>query len=317
MQILTNAPVGSAEWKARRTGKLSASRVADALGHGRRTPLELWMELTGKVEPEDIGDKPWVIAGQRLESVVADWYADETGRVLQDSPGLLQDARLPFLVGTPDRLIPPQDQNPPGVLEIKTTNAFNRAAWETDNPPIDYQIQLQTYLRLTGCEWGSLACLIGGQEFVQRDQAIDPVFQEWLEEEITRFWELVQSDTPPDPRAKVAVSLPGRMAGPGSANVWAQGSPWPATPPTRPCRPPTSNVSSPTATRPPWPTTDYPWGRPGGSTTGSSPDSSPPAARRHCWMCPSRRGSTIWRSPWPMVKGRWPMSWPAPRTRCS
>lgn len=204
MQILTNAPVGSAEWKARRTGKLSASRVADALGHGRRTPLELWMELTGKVEPEDIGDKPWVIAGQRLESVVADWYADETGRVLQDSPGLIQDARLPFLVGTPDRLIPAQDQNPPGVLEIKTTNAFNRAAWETDNPPIDYQIQLQTYLRLTGCEWGSLACLIGGQEFVQRDQAIDPVFQEWLEEEITRFWELVQSDTPPDPRAKEA-----------------------------------------------------------------------------------------------------------------
>jgi predicted phage-related endonuclease len=105
---------------------------------------------------------------------------------------------MPYLTATLDRVIEPTDSTPEGVLEIKTTGAQNESDWETE-PPIYYLCQLQHQLLVTGMGWGSLAVLIGGQKFRYFDLPRNEDFCRFLIRELSAFWNLVESRTPPPP----------------------------------------------------------------------------------------------------------------------
>lgn len=70
-----------------------------------------------------------------------------------------------FLIANLDAVLKDKNTGEHGVLEIKTTNAFNYKDWEGDVIPQYYYAQVQHYLMLTGYKFAYIAVLIGGQQY--------------------------------------------------------------------------------------------------------------------------------------------------------
>lgn len=204
-------------WLQERQEVIGASEVAIVLGVSKwGSPFSLYCKKLG-LAPLDTEESEAARWGKHLEPVIADAYAEETGRKLIDHGRytLKRHAQLPFLGATLDREIVDAPEGP-GVLEIKTAGAFLAHEW-TDEPPLAYQLQLQAQLAVMGprYKWGSIAALIGGQTFKwcdipRRDDVIAVIEQECAE-----FWRRVQKEDPPPVDGSVATSEALRALYPG------------------------------------------------------------------------------------------------------
>jgi putative phage-type endonuclease len=216
MSRLTSAEYAAerARWLDARTRGIGASDAAAILGvNPWKSALMLYAEKIGLTAPtpEESERMKW---GHRLEQPIADAYEDETGRVTID-PGdfaIIHHRDLPYIQATLDRRVTivrtlPDVPQPPGAgdgaLEIKTTNAWNAAEW-ADEPPLLYQVQLQHQLAVASLQWGSLAVLIGGQEFRWQDQARNDEFIAKMIAAEDEFWFHVQHQIPPAPDASAS-----------------------------------------------------------------------------------------------------------------
>ena len=192
------------EWLELRMDGLGGSDSWTAMGlNPWKSRMALWAECCRLIEPDDLSQNEAVRLGTLLEPVVAGEYARATGRKIFD-PGrfrILRSAQRPWMFATLDREIPAFDSRGPGVLEIKTTGAAHADEWE-EEPPIGPMTQIQHQMVVTGCRWGSLAVLIGGQRFRWIDVEYHPEFAELLVEEERAFWDLVRRRVPPDPDEK-------------------------------------------------------------------------------------------------------------------
>lgn len=106
--------------------------------------------------------------GTALESIVADIYAQRTGRTLIEEPMRQRAELASYLHASPDRVIAPANDpshptmemapaDGPGVLEIKVPRwrGFDRVRVDGISP--SYYAQLQQYLYVKGFAWGSFA----------------------------------------------------------------------------------------------------------------------------------------------------------------
>lgn len=182
---------------ARRNG-IGASDAAAILGVSPwKGPFGLYVEKLGlrPIDPAETEAMEW---GKRLEPFVAQAYAEKTGRTLVD-PGrfTIQYKRdTPYLQATLDREIVGEDRGP-GVCECKAVNAYAADEWREDDAPLPYLVQVQHQLAVTGCAWGSLAVLIGGQRFRYIDvERQDRFIAELLEHE-AEFWDRLKRQDPP------------------------------------------------------------------------------------------------------------------------
>jgi putative phage-type endonuclease len=180
------------EWPPAYIGGPTAAAI---LGLGYKTALQAWGEMRGIVPSPELNERmEW---GLRLEEVVAKKYAEKTKRTVRRHQRLILHPEYPFVGGHIDRWVIDKDLGR-GVLEVKTTAAHLAESWEGE-PPIAVQTQLQHYLLVTGCQWGSIAALIGGQRFVTYDvQRNDAFIVALLRKEI-EFWRQVQDGIPPAP----------------------------------------------------------------------------------------------------------------------
>lgn len=158
-----------------------------------KSPATLYYEKTGDlpIEPLESEASEW---GVRLEGVVAEAYAEKTGRTIRTQPRRTHPAH-PWMNGNIDRQVI-GDPRGPGILEIKTTNTFMLKDWE-NGPPDSAMLQLQHYLAVYGYSWGSIAVLIGGQNFRTFDIERDEGLIHFLIELEGAFWERVQTRNPP------------------------------------------------------------------------------------------------------------------------
>lgn len=187
------------EWLAARRHGIGGSEAPIVLGVSPwSSRYRLWAEKTGRISHDDqkTTAQRW---GQRLEPLIADEYATMTGRTLVDlGPFTITRARSkPFMFCTHDRLVAAADQTGYGPLSIKTADPVKAALWR-DEAPIDYQIQLQHEMAVSGCGWGSFAVLIGLREFRWLDVLRHEDFIEFLEEQLFAFWKLIEHDQPPE-----------------------------------------------------------------------------------------------------------------------
>ena len=192
------------EWLEARRHGIGASDAAAVLGLSAwSSPLTLYCDKLGIVEPQpaDLERMEW---GHALEVPIAARYARETGRQVVD-PGrwtIRVSAAHPFMLATLDReAVDPKKG--PGVVEVKNWNGFQGGQWE-DEPPLQYQVQLQHQLAVTGYQWGSLAVLIGGNRFYWTDVERNDKFIDALIEAESLFWDRVQRQDPPPPDASEA-----------------------------------------------------------------------------------------------------------------
>lgn len=193
-------------WLERRTKGLGASDAAAAIGVSPyKTPYQLWAEKVGLVEPPDLSDREWIEWGHRLEPIIAKAYADRSGRTVELWPqyGLVIHKQHDWLCCTPDAVQcgdPPEgiaDRNAMGLLQIKTTGAFLAKEWE-DEPPLHCQVQVQHELLVTGCTWGTLAVLVGGQKLLWFDVTRNEKFIVGMFAAEEELWQRVINEDPPE-----------------------------------------------------------------------------------------------------------------------
>lgn len=187
----------NAEWlEARKLGIGGSDAVAIVGPYDYATPYTLWLEKTGRVEPEDISEKESVYWGTVLEDVVAKEFAKRHPEYkVKRLNGMLQSREHPFMQASLDRVIT-DDQGRKGVLEIKTTGQRRAEDW-ADKVPDYYLPQVTHYLAVTGFSFYAVAVLIGGQTYKEYICERDEEDIEYLIAQEQEFWGYVTLDQVP------------------------------------------------------------------------------------------------------------------------
>jgi putative phage-type endonuclease len=205
---LTLIPKERSEWLALRQQGLGGSEVAAILGlNPYQCSLEVFRRKIG-VLPIEEEDNLIMFMGRKLEPLVAElweyWEGDANSVLHNATAGRkvrnclevkhrIVNNDYPHLFAHLDRMISESGllhdaQN--GVLELKTINGFAVKQWE-DGIPIYHKVQLQTYLLITGLEYGEVAMLVDGRRMevirFERDEAILAE----IAEKTALFWDSV------------------------------------------------------------------------------------------------------------------------------
>ena len=163
-----------------------------------KSSLQLWLEKTGAVEAEDLSENESVYFGNVLEAVVADEFQKRHPEFLVVNDDLeITHKYCDYITGTIDRWVERADGTRVG-LEIKTASAYKTDEWNGDNIPTHYLAQVQHYMAITGCEEWWVACLIGGQKYVERLVLRDDAFISLMLDAERSFWDRVCNVIPPD-----------------------------------------------------------------------------------------------------------------------
>lgn len=188
-----------ADWLARRKEGIGASEASAVLGVSPwLTVAELWGLKTGVMDPaEDNARFAW---GRRLEDDIIDAYSEETGRLVLPNKGgftLLRSTVHPFMQATLDAEIAPIDDRGPGLFEAKSATIYRKDEW-ADEPPLEYQCQIQHGLAVTGYRWGSIAVFFGDFKFIWVDFERNDTIIDYIVRKESDFWERVVTETPPE-----------------------------------------------------------------------------------------------------------------------
>lgn len=187
-----------------RTKYIGGSDIGAILGLSRfRTPLEVWMEKTGK-ELKRVDSLP-LRFGFFAEAFVAGEYARSTGFELLHDESIFVHPEHSFMSAHIDRFVlDGVGAAPSRILECKTASPFTsgtKSEWGevgSDEVPMSYLCQCIWYMAITGIEYCDLAVLFGNSDFriyeIDRDQALE----EMVIGKATAFWhDYVLKDTPP------------------------------------------------------------------------------------------------------------------------
>lgn len=186
------------QWLAARREGIGGSDAAAIIGLSKyATPYTVWLEKTGRMIPEDISTKEAVYWGNVLEDVVAKEYAKRhPEQTVRRKNAMLRHKERPWMQASLDRVVTDEDGKR-GVLEIKTAGAFRAEDWETGIPEY-YVPQCIHYLAVTGFEFFVIACLIGGQKYVEYRYERDEEDVAYINRAERDFWlDHVVADVPP------------------------------------------------------------------------------------------------------------------------
>lgn len=187
------------DWLTVRKGGIGSSDAAAAIGlNPYKSPLELWMEKTGRqaalpaIDPND--ESSPMYWGTLLEPIVAAHYTKRTGNRVRRINAVLQHPTLPWMLANIDReVIGNPDVH---LLECKTAGINGARLWK-DGVPEYVQLQVMHQLAVTGKPAADVAVLIGGQDLqvhrIQRDETMIGQLTA-LERQ---FWVYVETDKPP------------------------------------------------------------------------------------------------------------------------
>ncbi|MBS1209580.1 MAG: endonuclease [Proteobacteria bacterium] len=192
VRLVSTKDMSREKWLSVRNGGIGSSDAAAAIGLSPyKSPLELWLEKTGRKEPEDLSEKEAVFWGSTLEPILAAVYQQRTGNKVRRVNAVLQHPTQSFMLANLDRAV-----GYDGILEVKTASYHSGQLWE-ETVPEAYQCQVLHQLAVTGKAWADVAVLIGGQDFriyrIERDE--EKIFD--LIDLETGFWQCVKGDVPP------------------------------------------------------------------------------------------------------------------------
>ncbi|UEP28010.1 YqaJ viral recombinase family protein [Burkholderia sp. B21-007] len=199
LKLVKTQELSRDDWLAvRRTG-IGGSDAAAAIGlNPYMSPLELWLVKTGRADglprpdPDDTTSPTYW--GTLLEPIVAASYTKQTGNRVRRVNAVLRHPTIPWMLANLDReIVGARDAQ---ILECKTAGEFGARLWR-DGVPEYVQIQVQHQLAVTGKTAAHVAVLLCGQALeVHRIERDDALIGRLVELE-ARFWQFVESDTPP------------------------------------------------------------------------------------------------------------------------
>jgi putative phage-type endonuclease len=184
-----------------RSKYIGGSDIGAILGLSRfKTPLEVWMEKTGK-ETKKVDSLP-LRFGSFAEDFVAREYSRATGFELIHDESIYLHPEHAFMSAHIDRFVlEVGSSSPTRILECKTANPFSSGDWGeigSDEVPMSYLCQCIWYMAITGIEKTDLAVLFGNSDFRIYEVARDQGLEELVIAKATTFWnEYVLKDIPP------------------------------------------------------------------------------------------------------------------------
>lgn len=187
-------------WLAIRQSGIGSSDAAAAVGlNPYQSPLALWMEKTGRAQPEPPASSEdrlqcpmhW---GTILEPIVAEHYAQHTGRRVRRVNAILQHTEHTWMLANLDREVVGSDDVQ--ILECKTAGMYGAKLWQSGVPEY-VQLQVMHQLAVTGHQAADVAVLIAGQQLEIHRIERDEVMIEQLIALEAQFWRYVEEDVPP------------------------------------------------------------------------------------------------------------------------
>jgi putative phage-type endonuclease len=184
------------EFLKKRLDGIGGSEAAIILGISPfKSRLELYHEKVNRQINIDESLNLLFNIGYALEPVIAYHYSRKTNRLLEKRPQKLHP-QYPFITGNIDREIVKSERETSGILEIKTKGDF--VNWYEEEIPPYYITQMMQYLAVYNYSWGSFAVLdLGKREINVTDIERDNNLINLIIEEEKKFWNLVQTKTPP------------------------------------------------------------------------------------------------------------------------
>ena len=158
-----------------------------------KTPLQVYMEKRGELD-NSFYDNDAMEWGRRLEPVIRQKYCDLTGLEVAVPQDIIRHPLHDFIIGTPDGLAADR------VLEIKTARSMD--SWGeagTDQIPLNYLVQVQHYMLITGLSAADIAVLFGGTDFKIYNVFADYELHALMLNKEVEFWNNVQNGVAPDP----------------------------------------------------------------------------------------------------------------------
>jgi len=172
------------EWLKERMKGIGGSDAAKVLGVSRwGGPLSVYLEKKGLYTPDDPGEPAYW--GTVLEDVVAREFEKRSGLRVQRQNKIFTHPDYPWMLANIDRRIVGKNKG----LECKTASNFMGDEWEGDELPDSYYIQIQHYMAVMGWESCWVACLIGGQRYVQKEVQRNSELINTIIEKEREFWE--------------------------------------------------------------------------------------------------------------------------------
>ena len=197
-----------------RSKYLGGSDIGAILGLSRfRSPLEVWMEKTGK-EVKKLDSLP-LRFGSFAESFVASEYARATGFKLIHDESIYVHPEYSFMSAHMDRFVLEDSSSysssssssslssssPTRILECKTANPFSSGDWGevgSDEVPMSYLCQCLWYMAITNINIVDLAVLFGNSDFRIYEISRDLELESTILQKANFFWnEHVLRDVPP------------------------------------------------------------------------------------------------------------------------
>lgn len=190
--------LSQAQLDARSKG-LGGSDAAVVCGLSKwKTPVELWQEKSGIIDPPDLDNDELVRWGKLLEDVICEEWARRTGRKVRRQNQTRTDPEFEFMVANIDRDIVGVREG----FEAKNASAWTAHLWgddETDEVPLYYLTQGIHYMRVYDYEAWNFGVLLGGNELRKYRIERDEKAEQALIEIEAAFWEHVRKGEAPDP----------------------------------------------------------------------------------------------------------------------
>lgn len=184
------------EWLEFRKNGIGGSDVAVICGISKyKSPLKLWMEKIGQIEPEEAGEAAYW--GNVMEPIIRKEFTKRTGLKVDVINSILRHREHEFMIANIDGYVIDVDKNK-CIFEAKTASAYMAEKWEDDKIPDGYMLQIQHYMAVTGFGNAYIAALIGGNRFVYKKIARDDELIDLIVQLEYDFWECVINNIPPE-----------------------------------------------------------------------------------------------------------------------
>lgn len=162
------------EWLTLRKQSIGGSDVAAVIGASRwSTPFKVWAEKTGRLE-RNKENSEYMYWGVVMEPILRAEFSKRTGFVVKEVNSIFASSEHEFLTANIDGYVV-MENGEYAVLELKTAGLYSENDWE-NGLPVEYYLQVQHYLYVTGLRKGYVAVLIGGNTFkhiiVDRDEEV-------------------------------------------------------------------------------------------------------------------------------------------------
>jgi predicted phage-related endonuclease len=216
-------------WHSLRASRIGASEVAALFGCGYQSHFQLWHEKKGDLEHADYTDNERVILGKCLEEGIAKAAGELFDYPLVKATAYYADDDCPGLGCTPDYFLVRENGAFPAEVKNASWGSFKDNWLIHDDgfaePPLRFQLQVQTQLACTSAAVGLLIALISGDRIVRceiprHDEAIAEI-----RARVNDFWRSIEQNVEPPAEMPQDMAAAKRVWHAGEGSVDLRGDP--------------------------------------------------------------------------------------------